>query len=87
MRSEKQVPEAIEDSVRKIGAPIGLFSDNAKSELHGRTKDLLRMYEIDDAQSEPHCQHQNPAERKFKISSGRWIPLWIVVARLHVGGF
>ena len=35
MRSEKQVPEAYEDHIRKVGAPIGIFSDNAKSELHG----------------------------------------------------
>ena len=66
MKSEKQVPDTFEDYVRKVGAPVGLMSDNAKSELHGRTKDLLRMYSIDDQQSEPHYQHQNPAERKIQ---------------------
>ena len=54
MTSEKQIPETLEDAIRKTGAPIGLMSDNAKAELHGRTKDLLRMYEIDDRQSEAH---------------------------------
>ncbi len=66
MKSEKQVPEAIEEQIRKVGTPIGLMSDNAKSEMHGRAKDLLRMYEIDDRQSEPEYQHQNPAERQIQ---------------------
>ena len=66
MRSEKQVPETLEDRIRKIGAPVGWMSDNAKAEMHGRTKELLCMCEIDDRQSEPHCQHQNPVERKIQ---------------------
>ena len=63
MRSEKQVPQSLEDHIRKVGAPLGLMSDYAKSEMHGKTKELLRMYDIDDYQSEPEYQHQNPAER------------------------
>ena len=51
MTSEKQVPEAIEDSIRKTGAPIGLMSDQAKSEMHGRSKDIMRWHKIDDRQS------------------------------------
>ena len=66
MKSEKQVGHAFEDHMRKVGAPVGLKSDNAKSELHGHTKDILRLYSIDDAQSEPHYQHQNQAERKIQ---------------------
>ena len=66
MKSEKQVGQAFEDHTRKIGAPVGLKSDNAKLELHGCTKDILRLYSIDDAQSEPHYQHQNQAERKIQ---------------------
>ena len=53
MRSEKQVPQSLEDHIRKVGAPLGLMSDYAKSEMHGKTKELLRMYDIDDYQSEP----------------------------------
>ena len=56
MKSEREVPDTFEDHIRKVGAPIGLMSDNAKSEMHGRTKDILRLYEIDDRQSEPHYQ-------------------------------
>ena len=65
-RSEKDIPETLEDTIRKVGAPVGLMSDQAKAEMHGRTKDLLRMYEIDDRQSEAEYQHQNPAERKIQ---------------------
>jgi hypothetical protein len=66
MTSEKQIPETLEETIRKVGAPVGLMSDQAKAELHGRSKDLLRMYEIDDRQSEAEYQHQNPAERKIQ---------------------
>ena len=94
MRSEKQVPETLEDQIHKVCAPIGLMSDNAKSELHGRTKDLPRMHKIDDRQSEPHCQHQNLAECKIQdvkktVNSimdrmgcpARW---WLLAAIFHV---
>ena len=66
MRSEKQVAVTFEDFIRTNGAPQGLMSDNAKSELHGRVKDLHRLYLIKDAQSEPHYEHQNPAERRIQ---------------------
>ena len=65
MQSEKQVGQAFEDHICKVGAPIELKSNNAKSELHGCTKDILQLYSIDDAQSEPHYQHQNQAEQKI----------------------
>ena len=38
MKSEKHVGLAFEDHTRKIGAPVGLKSNNAKSELHGLRK-------------------------------------------------
>ena len=66
MKMEKQVGQAFEDHVHKVGAPVGLKSDNAKSELHRRTKDILRLYSIDNAQSESHCQHQNQSECKIQ---------------------
>ena len=53
MKSEKQVGQAFEDHIHKIGAPVGLKSDNAKSELHGRTKDILRLYSIGATLSTP----------------------------------
>ena len=54
------------DFIRKIGAPIGLFSDNAKVQIGKTIQTILRMYCIDDMQSEPHHQHQNPAERRIQ---------------------
>ena len=66
MRTEKDVPSSLEELIRKVGAPIGLFSDNAKSELSRAVKDILRMYCIKDAQSEPGYQHQNYAERRIQ---------------------
>ena len=62
MRSKLQVPEAYKDHICKIGAPIGIMSNNTKAQLHGRTKDLMCLYKIKDGQSEPEYQHQNPAE-------------------------
>ncbi len=66
MSSETQVPETLEDFIRSVGAMRGLYSDNAKSELSNAVKQIQRMYCIDDAQSEPHYQHQNYAERKIQ---------------------
>ena len=40
--------------------------DNAKPEMYGQTRDILCMYEINDQQSKPHYQHQNPAECKIQ---------------------
>ena len=66
MHTEKQVAEALEEHICKVGAPLGLMSDQAKSEMHGHAKQLLQMYEIDNAQSEAEYQHQNPAECKIQ---------------------
>jgi len=56
----------MEEQFRKVGAPLGIMSDNAKAELHGKAKELLNMYNVDDRQSEPYYQHQNPAERAMQ---------------------
>ena len=66
MSTESEVPETLENFIRKWGAMKCLFSDNAKSETSNAVKQLQRMYCIDDAQSEPHYQHQNYAERKIQ---------------------
>lgn len=55
----KQVPEPLEDHLRKGGAPIGIRSDQANAKLYGRTKYLVCMYNINDSQSEAAYQHQN----------------------------
>jgi hypothetical protein len=43
-----------------------LISDRAQAEISKRVLDILRAYMIDDWQSEPHHQHQNPAERRYQ---------------------
>ena len=66
MKSETEMPGTLLDFIRKLGAPNSLFSDNAKVEIGKTVKYILRMYCIDDMQSEPHHQHQNPAERRIQ---------------------
>ena len=66
MKHEGQIPGTAQDFIRKVGAPIGWFSDNAKAACGNAMKDIARMYNIDDRQSEPHHQHQNYAERRIQ---------------------
>ena len=66
LASESQMHHAFEDFIRSNGAPVGIMSDNAKSELSARILDLLRLYAVRDRQSEPHYQHQNPIERRIQ---------------------
>eukprot|EP00957_Ditylum_brightwellii_P206214 15347353-Ditylum_brightwellii.AAC.1 len=44
----------------------GLFDDNAKVQASMAMKDILCQYNIDDMQSDPHQQNQNPAERHIQ---------------------
>ena len=66
MKTDGQMPDTLEDFIRKWGAPEGLFSDNAKAETSHRVKDILRQYNIADFQSEPYYEHQNLAERRIQ---------------------
>jgi hypothetical protein len=66
MRNESEMPSTLLDFIRKFGAPNGLFSDNAKVQIGKTVQTILRMYCIEDMQSEPHHQHQNPAERRIQ---------------------
>ena len=66
MKTESEMPGTLLDFIRKLGAPNGLFSDNAKVQIGKTVQSILRMYCIDDMQSEPHHQHQNPAERRIQ---------------------
>jgi hypothetical protein len=65
MRSESKMSSTLEDLIRKHGAPIGLFSNNAKAQCGKRVLDILRLYAIKDFLCEPHQQHQNFAECKI----------------------
>ena len=54
------------DCIRKRGVMDKLISDSARVEISNRVKDILRALCIDDWQSEPHYQHQNYAERRWR---------------------
>jgi hypothetical protein len=47
------------------GAPDALLSDHAKAQIGKKLQQILRMYCIADFQCEPHCQHNNYAERRI----------------------
>ena len=66
MRTEADFVYALQDNIRHRGAMSKLASDMAQVEISERVKDVLRMYHIDDYQSEPYHEHQNPAERRYQ---------------------
>ena len=66
MKTESQFVNTLEDVITQRGAPTRLISDNAKSETSLRVQDILRALFINFWQSEPHRQHQNPAERRIQ---------------------
>jgi len=66
MKSEKQFIHTLEDNIRERGAMKQLLSDSAAVEISKTVLDLLRTLFIPSWQSEPHQQHQNPAERRIQ---------------------
>ena len=63
LKREKQFVNALEDVIRRRGAPLKLITDRAQVEISQRVVDLLRALHIGDWQSEPLQQNQNPVER------------------------
>ena len=66
MKTDKQFVNTLEDVIRRRGAPTKLVSDSAQVEISKKVQDILRSLCIDDWQSEPHQQQQNPAERRYQ---------------------
>ena len=66
MKTDSQFVNTLEDHIRERGAMSKLISDCAQVELSKRVMDVLRALCISNWQSEPHQQHQNPAERRFQ---------------------
>jgi hypothetical protein len=54
------------DNITQPGAPTKLISDRAQVEISEHVKQVLRPLHISTWQSEPHQQHQNPAERQYQ---------------------
>ena len=62
MRSGKQFVNTLEDNIHRYCAMDKLISDSAKNEISHKVMDILRDYKINDWQSEPYHQNQNPVE-------------------------
>jgi hypothetical protein len=67
MKTDEQFVERLEDQIRQRGAPDRLISDRAQVEISRKVVDILRAYCIVNWHSEPHKQHQNPAERRYQV--------------------
>jgi hypothetical protein len=66
MKSPAQFPGILTDKIITHGAPTKLISDSACVETSKEVCSILRTYGISSLQSEPHQQHQNPAERQYQ---------------------
>ena len=66
MKSDKEFVYTLQDNIRKRGAMEKLISDRAQTEISNKVLDILRNYMIDDWQSEPYHEHQNPAEQRYQ---------------------
>jgi hypothetical protein len=62
MKSPALFPGILTDEIITCGAPMKLISDSACVETSKEVHSILRTYGISSWQSEPHQQHQNPAE-------------------------
>ena len=66
MKTDKQFVNTLEDNIIRRGAPTKLISDKAQVESSNKVYDILRALFIAAWYSEPHQQHQNPAERRWQ---------------------
>jgi len=66
MKTDKEFVNTLEDNIRKRGAMDKLISDRAQVEISNRVRDILRTLMIDDWQSEPYHEHQNPVEKQYQ---------------------
>jgi len=66
IKSDGKFVATLEDNIRERGAMSKLISDCAKAQVSNKALDILRNYVIDDWQSEPYHEHQNPAERRYQ---------------------
>ena len=65
-KTDKQFVNTLLDNICQRGAMTKLVSDRAQVEISKKVQDILRNLIISDWQSEPHQQHQNPAERRYQ---------------------
>jgi hypothetical protein len=63
---QTQFVNTLEDNIIQCGAPLKLISDRGQAIVSHKVAEILRSTCIDNCQSEPHQQHQNPAERRYQ---------------------
>jgi ornithine carbamoyltransferase len=80
IKPDKQLVKTLEDNIIQHGAPLKLISDCGQSIVSNKVADILCTFCIDDWQSEPHQQHQNPAERRYQTLP-HWSPCPYLVDR------
>jgi transposase InsO family protein len=66
MKSPAQFPGILTDKIITRGAPTKLISDSARVKTSKEVRGILCTYGISSWQSEPHQQHQNPAEWRYQ---------------------
>jgi len=66
IKSDGEFVSKLEDNIPKWGAMSKLVSDRAQSEVSNKVLDILRNYTINNWQSEPYHEHQNPAKRRYQ---------------------
>jgi hypothetical protein len=66
IKTDKQFVNTLEDNIIQCGAPLKLISDRGKALVSHKVADILRPFCINNWQSEPHQQHQNPAESRYQ---------------------
>jgi hypothetical protein len=66
MKSPAQFPGILTDEIITCGTPTKLISDSARVETSKEVRGILCTYGISSWQSEPHQQHQNPAEWRYQ---------------------
>jgi hypothetical protein len=66
IKTDKQFFNTLEDNIIQRGAPLKLISDRGQVIVSHKVADILCSFCINNWQSEPHQQHQNPAERRHQ---------------------
>jgi hypothetical protein len=66
IKTDKQFVNTLEDNIIQRGAPIKLISDRGQAIVSHKVADILHSFCINNWQSEPHQQHQNPAEKRYQ---------------------
>jgi hypothetical protein len=59
------------DNIIQCGAPLKLISYRGQAIVSNKVANILHTFCINNWQSEPHQQHQNPAERRYQTIKNR----------------